>query len=202
VTWAQGDFAAARALFEESLAISRELGNRIGIGDSLNNLGMVAHDQGDYPTARMLFEEDLAIGRELRDRSEIARSLNNLGNLANSQGDYPTARMLFEEDLEIGREQGNRRLIVFALEGLASAVAALGGTLRAARVWGAAERLREEIGSTLPPNERPRYDRRVAAARATLKDDAAFDHAWQEGRVLTLKQAIELALEKTVECSQ
>jgi hypothetical protein len=39
----------------------------------------------------------------------------------------------------------------------------------------------------------------VTAARAVLGDDAAFDRAWQEGRALTLEQAIELALEKTVE---
>jgi hypothetical protein len=39
----------------------------------------------------------------------------------------------------------------------------------------------------------------VAAARAAAADDTAFDRAWQEGRVLTLEQAIELAMEETVE---
>nr|MDQ6923461.1 hypothetical protein [Pseudomonadota bacterium] len=67
------------------------------------------------------------------------------------------------------------------------------------RIWGAVERLRTESGSPLPPKDRPVYDRRVAAARAALGDDAAFDRAWQEGRALTLEQAIELALEETVE---
>jgi predicted ATPase/class 3 adenylate cyclase/Tfp pilus assembly protein PilF len=195
----QGDLASARALFEESLAISRELRNRIGIGDSLNNLGNVAYAQGDYPTARVLFEEDLAIGRELGDLSEIARSLNNLGNVAYNQSDNPTAQLRFEENLAIERELGYRRGIAYALEGLAAVGAALGRSLRAARIWGTAERLREEIGSPLPPNERPRHDRRAAAARATLGDDAAFDHAWQEGRTLTVEQAIELALEDAVE---
>jgi len=199
VTREQGDLAAARAMFEESLAISRDQGNQTGIGDSLNNLGNVAYGEGDHATARLLFEEDLAIGRELGDRSEIGRSLNSLGNVANSQGDHSTAQMLFKEDLVIGREQGDRRLVAYALEGLASAVSALGGSLRAARIWGAAERLREEIGLSLPPNECAHYDRRVAAARAVLKDDAAFDRAWQEGRAAALEQAIELALEKTAE---
>ena len=76
-------------------------------------------------------------------------------------------------------------------------VAALGGSARAVRIWGAAERLREEIGS--PLLERPRHVRRVAAARAALGDDAAFDRAWKEGSALTLEQAIDLALEKTVD---
>jgi hypothetical protein len=80
-------------------------------------------------------------------------------------------------------------------------VAALGSSLGAARLWGAAARLREDIGAPLPPNERPRYDRRVAAARAALGDDTAFARAWHEGGALTLEHAIELALENTVERS-
>ena len=33
----------------------------------------------------------------------------------------------------------------------------------------------------------------------TGRDDVAFDRAWQEGRALTIEQAIELALEEAVE---
>src|SRR5579871_5032422 len=44
----QGDYASARSLTEESLAIRRELGDRLGIAYSLNNLGILAKDQGDY----------------------------------------------------------------------------------------------------------------------------------------------------------
>ena len=42
----QGDYPAARALHEESLAIRRELGDRSGIAGSLNNLGNVALRSG------------------------------------------------------------------------------------------------------------------------------------------------------------
>ncbi len=69
--------------------------------------------------------------------------------------------------------------------------AAQGDSLRAARIWGAAQRLREEIASP-PPAEDSKFDARVAAARAAMGDDAGFDRAWQEGRTLTLEQAIEL----------
>ena len=85
-----------------------------------------------------------------------------------------------------------------SLEGLSYVALALAEPGRAIRIDGAAERLREEIGSPLPPNERPRYDGHVAAARAALGDDEACDRAWQEGRALTFEQAIELALTETV----
>lgn len=41
----QGDYAAAYTLHQESLALERELGDKRGIANSLNNLGNVAHDQ-------------------------------------------------------------------------------------------------------------------------------------------------------------
>ena len=58
----------------------------------------------------------------------------------------------------------------------------------------AAERLREEIGSTMAPSERPAHDRQVRAARAALADNGGFDRCWKEGRTLPLEQAIELAM--------
>ena len=67
--------------------------------------------------------------------------------------------------------------------------AALGDPVRAARIWGAEERLREEIGLPLPSHERPEADQQIRDARAALGDDTAFDRAWQEGRAMTLEQA-------------
>ncbi len=195
----QSDYPAARALFEESLAIERELGDRFGVAVSLSNLGYAALHQGDYPAARALLEEGLAINRELGNRSEIGLLLSNLGFVALNQSDYPAARALLEESLAIRRELGGRSGIPSSLEGLAAVVASQRDSLRAARIWGGAERLRAEIGTPLPSNERSGHERRVAAARSASGDDAAFDSAWQEGRGLTLDQAIDLALAKPVE---
>ena len=89
--------------------------------------------------------------------------------------------------------------MVYALEELAAVAAARGRSLHSARLWGAAERLRKEVGSPRASKERSHYDRHLAASRAALGDDAAFDQAWQEGREMTTEQAIELALQKVVE---
>ena len=195
----QGDYPAARALHEESLAMMRELGDRGRIASSLGNLARVAYVQGDYPAARIQYDESLAITRELGDRVGIAGALNNLGRVARDQGDLASAWALHQESMVIVRELGDRQGIADSLEGLASVDAAFGSSLRAARVWGMAEQMRKEIGSPIPPDERPNYDRRVAAARAVVGDDATFDRAWQEGRALLLEQAIALALDGTVE---
>ena len=195
----QGDYPAARALYEESLAILRELGDRYNSAGLLGNLGGVAFRQGDYPAARVLHEESLAIGRELGNPYSIAMSLSNVGHVALDQGDYPAAKTLLEESLVICRELGHRIRILYTLEVLAAVVASLRDSLGAARIWGAAERSRAEIGPPRPLNEMPNYERYVAAARIASGNDGAFDSAWQEGRRLMLDQAIDLALATPVE---
>ncbi len=192
----QGDYSVARGVFGESLAILRELRDQRGMALALGNLGIVTMEQGDYAGARGLQEESLSICRELGDRRGIAVALNNLGLVAWSQGDYVAARGLDEESLLLFRELGERRGIAYTLEALAALAAAEGTPRRAARLWGAAEQLREEIGSALPPNNLKEREQQVAASRAALADDIAFDAAWEEGRALTLDQAMDLALEQ------
>ena len=192
----RGDHAAAKALHEESLAIARELGDRQGIASALNHLGGLASGQGDHEAALALHEESLAIQRELGHRWGIATSVNNLGNVAADQGDPSAARARYKESLAIRRDLGDRWGITQSLEGLAYVAFVLGDPERAARIWGGAESLRKEIGTPLPPKDRPHYDARVAAARTARDDDAAFDRAWQEGRAMTLDQIIECALAK------
>jgi tetratricopeptide (TPR) repeat protein len=154
----------------------------------------VAYEEGDYAGARTLHEESLQIQRGLGARQSIAMTLSNLGVVAFEQGDYAAARTLQEESLAIRRELGERWGIARSLEELAHVALALALPGRAARIWGAAERLREETGSPLSPRERTHSDPQVASARSAMGDGSAFDSAWQEGRAMTIEQAIEYAL--------
>jgi len=74
-----------------------------------------------------------------------------------------------------------------------------GGALPAARILAAAERLREDVGSPPAPNERPGFDRRIAAVQEAIGDEGAFARAWAEGRAMSLEQAIDLALDTAVQ---
>lgn len=77
----------------------------------------------------------------------------------------------------------------YCLAGLAGIAGAHRQPERAARLFSAAEALRESAGLPLPRVQRTDYDRDVAAARAQL-DEAAFAVAWATGRALTLEEAI------------
>jgi non-specific serine/threonine protein kinase len=103
----QGDYAAAQALHEESLAIRRELGDQRGIAGSLNNLGLIARYRGEHATAHALLQEAIAIERQLGVRAWEAASLNNLGNVLYDLGELTGARLLHEESLSIATASGD-----------------------------------------------------------------------------------------------
>lgn len=103
----QGDIDSAKALFEESLRMRRDLGFKKGVARSLGNLGVLAEFQGAYERASELFREALQICRELGDTRGIALSLRSLGGIAERQGAYGRAQELYEESLGLMRELGN-----------------------------------------------------------------------------------------------
>jgi DNA-binding CsgD family transcriptional regulator len=104
-------------------------------------------------------------------------------------GDYVAARALYEECLTEGRAVGEKLDIVHDLEGLASVITVQGEPARAARLWGAAEALREAIGAPIPPIERAAYERSVTAARAQL-GEKTFAAIWAEGHIMTPEEAL------------
>jgi non-specific serine/threonine protein kinase len=192
---AQEKYGVARSLLEESLAISRELDHQEMIAQVLGQLGWVAHAQGDYGAARVLFEESLAIYRAEGATGAIPWLLNGLGVTAHAQGDDEAAQVHLAESLASFWEQRNNRGIVPGLEGLASVTAALGQVGRAARLFGAAEALREAINAPLPPADRAEHDRSVASVRTAMGDEA-LAAAWAEGRAMSIEAAIACALDE------
>jgi tetratricopeptide (TPR) repeat protein len=191
----QGNYSSARALYEESLDIFREVGDRTATGLLLCLLGDVARFEGDPASARSRLDEALTVQREIGNQWGIAVAFSALGLLACEQGDYASARTFLKKSLPVLRGNGDRRTIADTMGSLADVMAALGESVWAAQMWGATERLREEIGSPVTASEQPRYMRRVSEVRVALGDDAAFESAWQDGRKMTWEAAVTFALE-------
>lgn len=105
---AMGDYAEAKTLHEQALAIrERLLGpEHPDIVKSLSGLGNVAYRTGDYASAQAFYERAL----ELNDRSlgpghpTAATQLTRLGHVAMSRGDYKQALALHERALAIEEE--------------------------------------------------------------------------------------------------
>ncbi len=190
-------YERAVALLEESLQLFRELGDQLWYGHTLLDLGYAARLQGDNARAAACYAESLALFQDLGNMWGIAAVQLALGYLAQAQGDAPQAEAYFAESLARYRELGHREGVSVCLAGSAGVAGSLGQTVRAARLFGAAEGLRAVIGAIGQPIERAAYDASVASVRVQL-DSETFAAAWAAGRAMTLEQAIADVLDEGV----
>ncbi|MBC8136692.1 MAG: tetratricopeptide repeat protein, partial [Fibrella sp.] len=131
----QGDTATARSLNEQSLAISRESGDALGIAYALDYLGGIARSEGDHVSARTMYEEGLAISRGLGNKYLTASLLYNLGYVFSLLGDHVSARTLYEESLAIRRELGDKYGIAYSLNNLGILAHDQGDTVSAGALY-------------------------------------------------------------------
>jgi predicted ATPase/DNA-binding CsgD family transcriptional regulator/Tfp pilus assembly protein PilF len=189
----QEDHLASHTLLSESLTIFREIGDRFGISMALREMGVLALNQGDLDAATPLLEDSLAIGRELGDPRSIATALTNLGIVAKERANYDRAQDYLAQALVIWRDKDVKQSIAEMLDVIASLAAASGWPARAARLWGAADSLRDATGMYRVPHKQSEYDSDTAGARAAL-GDAAFEAALTDGRAMDTNDAVALAI--------
>jgi tetratricopeptide (TPR) repeat protein len=127
----QGDWDTATRLHQESLEISRRIGDRHGIAWSLNNLGVVAISQGDLDLAQELLEENLAVAESANDTANIATALNDLGLIAHSRHHYDQATALWTRSLVLFRALGDESHAARVLNNLGTVAMEVGEYERA-----------------------------------------------------------------------
>ena len=198
-----GNYAEAHTLYEQSLTLWREMGDKWGLAHCLNNLGNMVQAEGDYLKARALHEESLALRKEIGHKGGMAFSLNSLGDLAFALADYTTASSRYKESLTISEEIGLRSAIAHSLLGLGAVASAApsegtGGeqARRGARLLGASEQMLKTIGAVLEPESRAVYEYGTTSALARL-GEVAFEQARQEGRAMSVEEAVACALRET-----
>jgi predicted ATPase len=104
----QGEFAEAIPLFERSLAIYRDLGDRDQEAKELNSLGITHGYLGNLSTARSLLEESAALSREIGSEQRLAAALTNLGLVENLAGDLDRAAEVLQEAVTLDQKHGDQ----------------------------------------------------------------------------------------------
>lgn len=217
----QGDYDAARAMAEESLALCREEGDKGAIAAALKELGTVFDYQGDLEKAASLYRESLEAYRGLEDWWGVAASLNNLGILANIQGRRADALSLYGESLDLRRKIGDKRGVAGTLNNLGltyyhegdhetavalweeslalfeelkdevAAADTLGHLGRAALLRGDYDRARQQLGRSLSISRSLGKKHGTALVLSYLSDAAFMEGDYDEARKL-LKQCLVL----------
>jgi predicted ATPase/DNA-binding CsgD family transcriptional regulator len=192
VAVSQGDYDRAAAVYAESL--ERYRGVDLGrAAFATVNLGIVASQQGDAARARVWLEEGLAEHRARNNTWGAGFALRALGDLALRADDRVTALACFRECVVLWRDHGFLRGIAQGLIGLAAVAADTAPPYRLARLLGAAEQVRDEVGLGLWVTERAAFHRTRASVRHQL-GDTALAAAEGEGHAMPLDRAIEEAL--------
>lgn len=147
IHYRQGDYAQAKAHYEQALKLSRITGNQRMIALLFNDLGLVASDQGDNKTARTYFEEKLAMNQLFGNRAGEGISFANLGLACIRLGDYPAALSYYEQSLAIYRQTGDRYGEGICLGNIGVGVMRLGDFDRAESLFNESLQLRREVGN-------------------------------------------------------
>lgn len=193
VNFAERDLAAARASFEQGLALVRILHDTRSVALIAATTADAARCQGDFARAAELYSESLALYHELGNRAEIPAILHNQGYVALGAHDYAAARELFAESLRRQHAEGNAAGIAEGIAGLAALAAAQGRLERAARLFGAAETIRAAHPAPIWPAERFEIDRHTKELVARLPAPICRQ-LWRAGQAFSADQAIAYAL--------
>ena len=167
----QGDYAEARALFEESLAIYRTLADPRGVGWALVDLAFLNRYEADYARARTLLEESLTLLQQVGETEGMAAALGNLGLIARDEGDTDTAEAQLQASLALWQELGDRVGIGWTLTALGM-VARLDGRQEAAR-----SRLEDALAVWREVGDRQNTANVLGTLAALARDAGEFDSA-------------------------
>jgi predicted ATPase/class 3 adenylate cyclase len=179
---------------ERGAALLEKSGDRWAAVMGLLGMAMAAKYRGDYEDARRRFTPMAPLFHDLGDRHRSNMVKSELAHIDRYEGHLPQAEAAYRDTILEWKRLGHRAAIAHQLESFASIALALEDGARAARLFGAAEALREKIGIAMTPFERIEYDRLIAGLRAGM-DETTFSSSWSQGGALSMDQAIALALQ-------
>lgn len=186
------------AYLKKSLDLYRKENFDTGVVFTTVVLAAIYQTNNDLAKASQLLDESMfAAGRS---GNNLARSiaLVNYGRLKFAEGDYAQAKELCLQSLRLREELADRWGLVQCLAPL-TAIAVIEDELEhAAKMLGAIDVLLETLGAQPPLIFRADHEPSVTAVRAAL-DEKTFDRLFAEGRRLSIKESVALALEETAD---
>jgi tetratricopeptide (TPR) repeat protein len=117
--WEQGNSAEAKRLWEEWLAVHREIGNEWLIYRDLQSIGDALGHEGNLSEAMDRFQEAIAVCRRTGSKSEESYMLAKIGRLTALQGDPAAAKGLYRRSAAVPREARDKDFLSFQLGNVA-----------------------------------------------------------------------------------
>ncbi len=186
-----GDVEVERRFYLERLDVARKRGDCRRIAETLGNLADIAVEQGNLDHARTYAGEALKLARGVA-RMVTRDALLTLGRIELASGRPTSAAESIADALRLSLDLGQRFEVAQALLALGAVASAEGDHQRAARLFGAGDRLHGDT-SPLDVDLEPEMAEHLERTRAALGEEA-FRVAQVSGAALTLEDVTALAL--------
>ena len=190
----EDNFSAAQAALEQSQRLYQEVHDRWGYAHAVTCLGQVFHRWGDQATALSLREQALMLFRELGDRYFESATLGYIGMVQLKQGNLTRGTAALRESLILAQQLESKYEIAMFLTSFAEVAWLQNNPRRTVHLYLAARNIYESIGAW-QKSEETKFENILAPCRAAF-GEAAFADAVEQGRAMTMEQAIEYALEQ------
>ena len=197
LTIQEGDYSEGEALSREAVGSARAKGESDLLCAGLDNLARALHAQGRWDAARECYEECLEVARERGTPFVFGCALKSVGVAEGTERLSEPALKHLAEGIRILHGLGHRMGVIESLEGIAGVFATMAAPRRAVRLWGASDAMRQEMGGARSAHESAIHERQLEPVRAILTAQE-FARAWDEGRTMSLDDAVRCALDEEV----
>jgi predicted ATPase/DNA-binding CsgD family transcriptional regulator len=149
----RGDYEQAKELAEDSLKLSRQAHDKVGIARALFELANNLTYLGDRERGKELCEEAIALCREVGYASGLGGGLLSLGYILLLEGDYERGAALNDEAVALFRERGYKGNLEYALVNLGWAALLRGDHEQARSYLEESLTLSKELGDRLSASD-------------------------------------------------
>jgi tetratricopeptide (TPR) repeat protein len=190
----QGDLESAMSRLRRATQAAARSGNPSVIAFSALSEGRVAGFSGQLDEARRAYDRAISSYQQLGDPRLELVSRSDFAHALRMGGELDAAEAIYRRTLHDWLHAGNRGAIANQLESFALIALERDDPLRAARLLGAAEAIREAASAPMLPFEQAENDAAVARLRKDPGRAATVDNAWAEGRRMTIDEGVAFAL--------
>ena len=156
-------------------------------------MGIGARMQGHFERAQRHFEEGLRIFGQMGHKGMVVGMNSEIAHTKRAMGNYAEAKQTYRETIKAYQDTGNRPAVAHQLECFAMIAIVEEEPQRAAKLFGAADAIREVTGHKPTDEEQAEEAQFISRLRAMITE-TEFNALWAEGKSMTMGQAIQLAL--------
>ncbi len=189
----ESNFIEAESTLEKSKALFGEVHDNWGYVDAILCLALGAYLQGDQAASLALHEESLTGFRQLGDKYFENVALRFIGIIQIRQGNLTRGVAALREALAIAQQLDSKYEIAAALGHIGDAAQAEGSPVRAVHLYWASREIFDSIG-VWQQEDTAEFENDLAPCRAAL-GESEFVQAVEQGRAMSVEQAIKYALE-------